>query len=379
MELLDNVYWGNSARSYLVAAGVVLAILIGVRLTKFVLLKRIKKLAQRTTTNLDDIFIEVLEGTRMFLALVVAVYVGLLGLVVPLSLSHYAQILAVLAILSQVGLWLGGGISGVIQSMKNKKAAAGDTAGLGAMTMLSLFGRIMVWAVVALLMMDNLGIDVSALVASLGIGGIAVALAVQNVLKDVFASVSILLDRPFEIGDFIAVGDMVGNVQHIGIKTTRLLSLSGEQLVFANGDLLDSRIRNYKRMQERRVLFTVGVTYSTPTDVLEKLPGILREAIEKQDKTRFDRAHFKAFGASSLDFEIVYFMLVPDYTLMMDTQQAINLEIARQFENLKVEIAFPTRTIYLARDAGDPDSGKDDEDKPRAKNKAKDKDKDKAA
>ena len=200
---------------------------------------------------------------------------------------------------------------------------------------------------VALVALDTAGIDITALVAGLGVGGIAVALAVQNILGDLFASLSIVLDKPFVIGDFIIVGDMMGTVEHIGMKTTRVRSLSGEQLVFSNTDLLSSRIRNYKRMQERRALFRFGVTYQTSRDLLARIPEVVREVIEGRDETRFDRAHFAGFGDSSLDFEVVYYMLVPDYNAYMDTQQAVNLELVGRFEEIGIDFAYPTRTVFV--------------------------------
>jgi len=194
---------------------------------------------------------------------------------------------------------------------------------------------------------DNLGFNVTTLVASLGIGGVAVALAVQNILGDLFASLSIALDKPFVIGDFIVVDDIAGTVEHVGLKTTRVRSLSGEQVVFSNADLLKSRIHNYKRLYERRVLFGFGVLYRTPPEQLAAIPPMVREIITGQVGTRFDRAHFKGFGASSLDFEVVYFVLDPDYNRYMDIQQAINLELVNRFAAAGVEFAFPTRTVHI--------------------------------
>jgi small-conductance mechanosensitive channel len=190
------------------------------------------------------------------------------------------------------------------------------------------------------------------LVAGLGIGGIAVALALQNVLGDLFASLSIILDKPFVLGDFIIVGDLLGVVEKIGLKTTRVRSLSGEQLIFANSDLLSSRIRNFKRMQERRIAFGFGVLYQTKPEQLEAIPGMVKGIIEGQENARFDRAHFKGFGESAYDFEVVYFLNTPDYVAYMDCQQAINLGICRGLAERGVEFAYPTRTIYL-HGAGD--------------------------
>jgi small-conductance mechanosensitive channel len=200
---------------------------------------------------------------------------------------------------------------------------------------------------VLLLDLYNLGVNITALVAGLGVGGIAVALAVQTILGDLFASLSIVLDKPFVVGDFLVVDDMLGAVEYVGLKTTRIRSLSGEQLVFSNSDLLSSRIRNYGRMFERRVSFDVGVTYQTPRDKLIKIPVIIRDAVEGQDKTRFDRSHFKAYGDFALVFESVYYVLGPDYNEYMDIQQAINLHLHECFEQEGIEFAYPTQTVFV--------------------------------
>jgi small-conductance mechanosensitive channel len=180
-----------------------------------------------------------------------------------------------------------------------------------------------------------------------------VALAAQNILGDLFASASIVLDKPFVMGDFVIVDDHLGTVERIGLKTTRIRSLSGEQLVFSNNDLLQSRIRNFKRMYERRVVFSIGVTYQTPHDKLAEIPALLRAAVEAREQVRFDRAHFKEYGDFSLNFEIVYYVLSPDFNIYMDIQQAINLEIHREFERRDIEFAYPTQTIFVER-AGTP-------------------------
>jgi small-conductance mechanosensitive channel len=184
--------------------------------------------------------------------------------------------------------------------------------------------------------------------ASLGVAGIAVALALQNVLSDLFASMSIALDKPFVIGDFIIIGDFMGTVEKIGVKTTRLRSLTGEYLIFANSDMLSSRIRNYTRMHERRIVFSLGVTYNTPYEKLHLIPTMIQKIIEAQEETRFDRAHFASYGDFSLNFEIVYYVLSADYNRYMDIQQAINLAIFKAFEDTGIEFAVPTQTLYLA-------------------------------
>lgn len=205
-----------------------------------------------------------------------------------------------------------------------------------------------VYSLVLLLALQNLGVDITALIAGLGIGGIAVALAAQNILGDLFASLTIALDKPFVAGDFIVTGDEKGTIEHIGLKTTRVRSLSGEQLVFSNSDLLKSRVRNYKRMAERRIVFNFGVVYSTPADQLEQIPKTVRKIIEATPNLRFDRCHFAKFGGSSLDFEAVYYIKSPDFNAHMDALQSINLAITRQFREAGIDFAFPSQTIYFA-------------------------------
>ena len=198
-----------------------------------------------------------------------------------------------------------------------------------------------------LIALDNIGVNITTLIAGLGISGIAVALAVQNILGDLFASFSIVLDKPFVIGDFIIVDDYLGTVEHVGLKTTKIRSLSGEQLVFSNADLLKSRIRNYKRMNERRDVFTIGVLYQTPHEILSQIPKMICKIIENQAQVRFDRAHFKEYGDYSLKFEVVYWIQNPDYNVYMDTQQSINLDIFKHFKEAGVEFAYPTQTLLL--------------------------------
>ena len=222
----------------------------------------------------------------------------------------------------------------------------------GAVTTLTSVGfvlRMMIWVMLILIGLDNLGVNITTLIAGLGIGGIAVALALQNILGDLFASFSIVLDKPFVIGDFIIIDDCMGTIEHVGLKTTRIRSLSGEQLIFSNGDLLKSRIRNYKRMFERRVVFSLGVVYQTPYDKISQIPEMIRQAVEKNSQVRFDRAHFKAFGDYALLFEVVYWIQDPDYTIYMDIQQAINLDMFKQFSEAGIEFAYPTQTLMMQR------------------------------
>jgi len=221
-----------------------------------------------------------------------------------------------------------------------------DPSKVATIGVLGILAQSSLWVLVALLLLANAGVEITPLIAGLGVGGIAIALAVQTVLSDLLASLSILLDKPFVVGDFLIVGDLMGNVENIGLKTTRIRSLSGEQLVFSNNDLLSSRIRNYGRMRERRATFEVGVTYETPREKLARIPEILKAAVEAQPKTRFDRSHFIKFAPYSLDFETVYYVEVPDMNTYLDIQQAINLRVLSEFAGEGIDFAYPTQMIH---------------------------------
>jgi small-conductance mechanosensitive channel len=218
-------------------------------------------------------------------------------------------------------------------------------------TLLSWLLRTVLWAVIVLSVLANIGVNITAMVASLGVGGIAVALAVQNILGDLFASLSIAVDKPFEVGDFISSDAGIGTVEYVGLKTTRIRALSGEQIVVGNTDLLKQPVKNYRRMRERRIAFKFGVTYDTSPDLAEAIPGVVQQLVEADGKLRFDRAHFQSFGESSLDYEVVYYVLDPDYNVYMDAQQHLNLGLLREFAARGIEFAFPTRTLYLANPA----------------------------
>ena len=351
MELLDRMLLGNPVLDWLIAAGVAVLILLVLKGVKAFVVRKVSAFSARTANDIDDLVVAVLERTRVFFLLAVAVIGASQFLELSTRVRDIIQALVFLATLLQLGFWGTALIEVGLGRYTSRRLAEDAAEEATTIRFVGFLLRLALWVLVALVALDTAGIDITALVAGLGVGGIAVALAVQNILGDLFASLSIVLDKPFVIGDFIIVGDMMGTVEHIGMKTTRVRSLSGEQLVFSNTDLLSSRIRNYKRMQERRALFRFGVTYQTPRDQLAGIPEVVREIIESRDETRFDRAHFAGFGDSSLDFEVVYYMLVPDYNAYMDTQQAVNLELVGRFEELGVEFAYPTRTVFVEGEA----------------------------
>jgi small-conductance mechanosensitive channel len=336
--------WGNSLGRWLIALALVLLVGMVVPAVRARLERRL-----RTATPGHPMLgygAEILAGTRRSILLLLALFIGARAVELPAKVDAALTTLTAVALLLQVTLWAQR-VFNVWLGNYEQRARHGDGGDATIVGLISFVGRTAIWAIALLMILDNLGFNITTLVASLGIGGVAIALAVQNVLADLFASLSIGLDKPFVVGDFIIVDDLMGTVEHVGLKTTRLRSLSGEQLVFSNGDLLKSRIRNYKRMYERRIVFTFGVVYDTPRETLARLADEVRAIIEAQPKTRFDRAHFFRFGEFSLDFEVVYFVLDPDYNLYMDIQQAINLAIMARFEALEVGFAFPTSTLRV--------------------------------
>lgn len=351
LGILEYDLLGNSVQNWLVALCVTLVTLVLLYLLKRIGLSRLAALAKQTENAWDDAIADMLLRTRSPFIIIVALFLGSLFISLAGDYRQITYSIAAIALLVQGGLWLNGLLLFWLRQDQEQRRKT-DPASVAAVNAMGFVGRLVLWAVVLLLVLDNLGVDVTALVAGLGVGGIAVALAVQNILGDLFASLSIVLDKPFTIGDFLIIDDYLGSVEHIGLKTTRMRSLSGEQLVFSNTDLLRSRIKNYGRMYERRVVFTLGVTYQTPHDKLQRIPDIIREAIEAREPVRFDRSHFRSYEDSSLVFETVYYVLKPDYNVYMDIQQAINLQIHAQFEKQGIEFAYPTQTLYLEKSGG---------------------------
>lgn len=303
--------------------------------------------AALTATDADDWLLDMANRTRLWLLFFPAIAAATAGIGLHEKVAAWMHTLGRLALIAQIALWAAGMLE-LAWRRYGRTRLETDPAAITTVYAFRVASLVTVWVIAILVAVDNLGFDVTALVAGLGIGGVAIALATQSILGDLFASLSIVIDKPFVVGDFIRVGDDLGAVERIGLKTTRVRSLSGEQLIFGNADLLQSRIRNYQRMDERRVLFRIGVVYQTPAAVLRRIPRMVREIIESRPATRVDRAHFAEFGASEYAFEFVYYVLSPDYNLYMDTQEAINVAIVEAFEREGIEFAFPTRTVILA-------------------------------
>ncbi|WP_157266277.1 mechanosensitive ion channel family protein [Azohydromonas aeria] len=344
----STTFLGVSALNWAAALAAALASWIAMQLALKLLARRAAVVAQRTTNRVDDLLVDLLQCTSRALLAVTALLIGLSMLDLPARWSTRVSQLWFLTLALQFGLW---GNRAIVLGLRQYRERHGD-GGMArpvdtSATLMSWGLRTVLWAVVLLAMLSNLGVNITALVASLGVGGVAVALAVQNVLGDLFASLSIAVDKPFEVGDFITLSGVAGTVEQVGLKTTRIRALSGEQVVISNTELLKQTINNYKRMEQRRIVFKFGITYDTTPEQAEAVPDVVRRAVEAQDMTRFDRAHFVGFGDSSLDFEVVYFVLSANYNTYMDIQQGINLALLREFRKLDVSFAFPTRTLQM--------------------------------
>jgi small-conductance mechanosensitive channel len=351
MKTFEAFVSGSTLEEWVTAAGAAgVTFLIALALRRFIV-HRLSKFAARTKTKADDLVVEVLRKTNIGFLAVVGVYAGSQFVTLPAAPLRLLNSLMVVMFFFQAALW-GNAVIAFLVGRAVASRLDTDAAGATTLSTLGLVAKGILWSVLFLLVLDNLGVNITGLVAGLGIGGVAVALALQNVLGDLFASLSIALDKPFVVGDFVVIDQLMGNVEHVGLKTTRIRSLSGEQIIMSNTDLLKSRIRNFKRMYERRILFTIGVTYSTPHAKLAAIPAMIRQIIETQEGVRFDRAHFSSYADSSLTFEIVYYVLSPDYNVYMNTQQAVNLAIYSAFEREGIDFAFPTRSIVL-ENAGD--------------------------
>jgi small-conductance mechanosensitive channel len=347
MNWMYLTLWNNEMKAYLLALAATFGTVIFLWLLRRLMVAYFSRRAAESDHDGYDFMLAVARRTFLPLLLLVSLYIGMGFLNIPAGVTAWVASGAIAAVILQIAIWANALVTFGFNRY-HKQNRNGDQARITTVRALSLATRLALIFIAAILIMDNLpGVEITALVASLGIGGIAIALAVQSILSDLFASLSIILDKPFVLGDFIIVDNCMGTVEYIGLKTTRVRSLSGEQLVFSNGDLLQSRIRNYKRMAERRVVFSLGVTYQTRHDQLASIPGWIEHIISRIELTRFDRAHFQAFGDYALQFEVVYYVLDPDYNRYMDIQQTINLAVHQKFQEEKIDFAYPTQTINI--------------------------------
>ena len=344
-QFFDYRLLGNKMNDWLICLAIITACITAARIIKSIVLARLRKVSERSKSTLDDFAVTIIERSAVPFLYIVGVYFGLryLDMSNRLSAIIHGTLMAVTVffIIRLISDFISYSIERFMKKESSYDVQVRQAKGI------LLFFKIVLWILGAVFLIDNLGYDITTIIAGLGIGGIAIALAAQAVLGDLFSYLVIFFDKPFEIGDFIIIGDKMGTVEYIGIKTTRLRALGGEQLVVSNTDLTNSRVQNYKRMEKRRVAFMIGVTYETSREKLKQIPQIAADIVSHQPDAQFDRAHFASFGDFNLNFEIVYYILSSDYNMYMDTQQAINLALFEAFEQNGIGFAYPTRKVLL--------------------------------
>ncbi|MEH6436379.1 mechanosensitive ion channel family protein [Massilia sp. DD77] len=344
---MNHIILGNPVTDWLIALLAAVAVAAGLDAVKSILVRRIRSRTAERASRPRGVLVAALSSTRLLVLAILGLYAGASLLTLPDKAQLFISRAAIAAILVQCAIWGDHGLRSWLASTRAQQAddpgRATSSAAIGFLL------RVLLWAVVVLMILDNLGVDITTLVASLGIGGIAVALAMQSILGDLFASLSIVLDKPFVTGDFIIVDNAMGTVEHVGLKTTRVRSLGGEQIVFSNAALLKSRIHNLRRMEARRVVFGLEVSHETPEPTLRALPGLIEAIVAGQPQVRFDRAHFKGMAAPAFSYEVVYFVDTADYRVFMDVQQEIYLRIVAMLAEQGVRLALPAQTVHLAR------------------------------
>ena len=353
-QLLNNPifqieFLGNTVCSWITAVFVFIGAVAALKIFQVAIVAKLKSLAKKTKTDIDDIAINAIYAIHWPFYVFVSAYISLNFLkevhFLVQKWSYYIILIAVIYYSIKVAQeFIDYAAKKIIQ-----KREAEEKADTGMIKVLSGIAKFVLWVSAFLLILSNLGYNITSLIAGLGIGGIAIALALQNVLGDLFSAIAIYFDQPFKDGDFIIVGADMGIVKKIGIKTTRIQTLQGEELVISNNELTNVRIQNFGKMERRRIVFSIGVDYNTPHAKLKNIPDMLREIIENHSKAEVDRVHFKEFGDSSLNYEIVFYVNAPEYAVYMDIQQAVNLDIVEKFEKEKIGIAYPTTTVYVKK------------------------------
>lgn len=344
-DFLTQKYWNNTVQDYLLAVGGMVLGFIAIRLFRTIVLTRLRKKAEETETNVDDLLVNGIEKFLLPVANFSLLYFAVQYLTLTeraAKVVHYGTVAVITFFAVRIVTRT---ISMALQSYVRKQENGEEK--IRQMRGIIVVINVMVWALGLVFLFDNLGYNVTAIITGLGIGGIAIALAAQNILGDLFNYFVIFFDRPFEIGDFIEVDAKAGVVEYIGVKTTRLKALRGEQIVFSNSDLTNSRLHNYKKLKIRRVVFSIGVVYETPYEKVKAIPDMIKKIVESEPLATYDRAHFASFGSFSLNYEIVYYVQSPEYNDYMNSQQSINFKIMKEFQEKEIEFAYPTQTLIL--------------------------------
>ncbi|HJU67108.1 MAG TPA: mechanosensitive ion channel family protein [Gemmatimonadaceae bacterium] len=345
-EFLAYQWLGNPVERWLLAALVIIVATTALWGLKQLAVKRLSKFSARTRTDFDDLLVDLLSRTRVMLIFLATISPATALLTFRASAHTALRIVSVIALLIQIGIW-GNAFITFWADRYTRRGGDGLGAGTTAVSTMAVLARMALGGLLILFLLDNLGVDVTALLAGLGIGGIIIALSLQNMVGDMLAAMGILVGKPFVVGDFIEAQGLMGTVESVGLRATRMRTLSGDELIFPNRKLLEGTIRNYTRMTERRVDFRIAVTYGTPPAKLERIPTIAREAVGQHPLVRFDRAHFRALRDWSLEFDVIYIIASGDFNVYADIQQQINLELMRRLEAEGIELAMPTQVVDL--------------------------------
>jgi len=351
-DLVNRTYLGNSVMDYLISLAIFMLAVLILYLVRSVVIKKARVLAGKTSTTVDDFLIDTISKRLIPLMYVSAFYFSINRLDFTEKISIWITGIFIVLISIFIVRFLVAVIAYLLDILWAKKEKGSTQQGVPGAVLI--FVKIILYTIALVIVLDNLGIEITALITGLGIGGVAIALAAQAILGDLFSYFTIFFDRPFENGDFIKVGEFRGTVEHIGIKTSRVRSLSGEELVFSNTDLTNSRLQNFGKMMDRRVIFQIGVTYDTSLEKLERIQPIVKDIVDRTEKAEYERAHFHSFGDFSLNFEIVFLVLSNDYLHYMNVRHAVNMDIVKRFREEGIEFAFPTQTIELQ---GGPEAG----------------------
>jgi len=342
----DRVYLGNTLEHWIFAIAAALLVLLITLALRSLAIRYYQRLAKTQVVELTELPMKVVAKTSTTFLIIGSAAVGAAMLEMSDAVKHAFRIIVTIVIFWQIGLWASTAALEWL-GLRRIRSSETDKSAVGTLTILGVVVPAIIWVVMVLLTLDNLGVNITTLVAGLGIGGVAIALATQNVLSDLLASLSIALDKPFVIGDFVSIDAFMGSVEYIGIKSTRLRSLSGEQIVMSNADMLSSRLRNYGRQRDRRIQFTVSVRYGAPDEVLERIPNTIASIITAEKEVRFDRSHLANLGPNSIDFESVYIVNSADFNVYMNIQQRILLAIYRAFAKDHIEFAVPTQHLII--------------------------------
>jgi len=345
-ELLNREFFENSLRAWLTAGITTVVMFVILYVVRNVTASRLGALAAKTTNYIDDMVVDIIAATRKWVMLAMSILVGFGALELP-HVGQFFAPAAKLVLLWQIAIWGAAAINFWVKHHLDKRTNVAERGGVAMINAMGIAAKAVLWILIVITALHSVfGINPTPWITGLGVSGIAVALAVQNILGDLLAALAIVFDKPFDVGDSIGVDQINGTVEHIGLKTTRIRSVTGEQIIIGNGDLLKSRLRNFRRMHQRRALFNVDVPFDTPAELLGRLPSTIEGIVTAQKKVKFDRAHVASFGESGVRIETVYYVLDPDYKLYMDIQQAINLEIFKRFSGENVRFAMPSRTVY---------------------------------